>query len=75
MLESSQEEVWVDRPQSLFYFVPQESHSQAGLAWAWGDCSRDLQYSCNCDLQDFTSVRTFSSQALHGSGVDPVTYL
>ena len=30
MLESSQEEVWVDRPQSLFYFVPQESHSQAG---------------------------------------------
>ena len=22
----------VDRPQSLFYFVPQESHSQTGLA-------------------------------------------
>ena len=35
----------LDRPQSIFYFVPQESHSQAGLASLCVNCLQNAWYT------------------------------
>ena len=37
--------IGLDRPQSLFYFVPQRSHSQAGLALSSWSCRPEVPQS------------------------------